>query len=129
MPHVYVVEPQTIFGPEVQRIVGEAGGTVSAISPMLDLDQIIEAAPDVVLLDIDYTDYDPAEVLDALREEAPAVRPIVLTSERERGRLDRFRASGAASVVSKSAGEAEVIRDLRFILSGGSVWDERVEAA
>ena len=83
MPRVYVVEPQTIFGPEVQRIVGEAGGTLSAMSPTLNLDEIIEAAPDVVLLDIDYTDSD----------------------------------------------DAEVIRDLRVILSGGSVWDERVEAA
>jgi DNA-binding NarL/FixJ family response regulator len=96
---------------------------------LLDLDDIIEARPDVVLLDLDYTDYEPAEVLDALREEAPAVRPIVLTSEREHGRLDRFRASGAASVVSKSADDAEVIRDLRVILSGGSIWDQRVEAA
>ena len=129
MPRVYIVEPQTIFGPEVQRIVGEAGGTIAAINPLLDLDDIIEARPDVVLLDLDYTDYEPAEVLDALREEAPAVRPIVLTSEREHGRLDRFRASGAASVVSKSADDAEVIRDLRVILGGGSIWDQRVEAA
>jgi DNA-binding NarL/FixJ family response regulator len=129
MHRVYVVEPQTIFGPEMQRIVGEAGGSVASMSPVLDLDDIIEARPDVVLLDLDYTDYEPAEVLDALREEAPSVRPIVLTSEREHGRLERFRASGAASVVSKSADDAEVIRELRVILSGGSVWDERVEAA
>ncbi|HTD35342.1 MAG TPA: response regulator [Candidatus Elarobacter sp.] len=129
MTRVYVVEPQTIFGPEVQRIVGEAGGSVASMSPVLDLDDIIEARPDVVLLDLDYTDYDPAEVLDALREEAPSVRPIVLTSERERGRLDRFRSSGAASVVSKSADDAEVIRELRVILGGGAVWDARVEAA
>jgi DNA-binding NarL/FixJ family response regulator len=129
MPRVYVVEPQTIFGPEVQRIVGEAGGTLAAVAPVLDLDDIIEAKPDVVLLDLDYTDYDPAEVLDALREEAPRIRPIILTSEHERGGLERFRASGAASVVSKSAGETEVINDLRLILRGGSVWDERVEAA
>ncbi|HEX3465982.1 MAG TPA: hypothetical protein VHS78_18180 [Candidatus Elarobacter sp.] len=126
---IYVVEPQTIFGPEMQRIVGEAGGTVSAVSPVLDLDDIIEARPDVVLLDLDYTDYDLGEVLDALREEAPAVRPIVLTSEREHGRLDRFRSSGAASVVSKSADDAEVIRELRVILRGGAIWDQRVEAA
>ena len=129
MPRVYVVEPQTIFGPEVQRIVGEAGGTLAAVAPVLDLDDIIEAKPDVVLLDLDYTDYDPAEVLDALREEAPKLRPIILTSEHERGRLERFRASGAASVVSKSADDAEVIAELRLILRGGSVWDQRVEAA
>jgi DNA-binding NarL/FixJ family response regulator len=129
MNRVYVVEPQTIFGPEVQRIVGEAGGSVASMSPVLDLDDIIEARPDVVLLDLDYTEYDPAEVLDALREEAPSIRPIVLTSEHEHGRLDRFRASGAASVVSKSADDAEVIRELRVILGGGAVWDPRVEAA
>jgi DNA-binding NarL/FixJ family response regulator len=129
MPRVYVVEPQTIFGPEVQRLVGEAGGTIAAMSPVLDLDEIIAASPDVVLLDLDFTDYDPAEVLDALREEAPSIRPIILTAEHERGGLDRFRASGAASVVSKAAGDAEVIHDLRVILRGGAIWDRRVEAA
>ncbi|HYW52367.1 MAG TPA: hypothetical protein VE826_00285 [Dongiaceae bacterium] len=129
MPSVYVVEPQSLFGPEIARLVGEAGGRVVATSAVLDLDAIIAAAPEFVLLDLDYTFYDLTDVLDVLRSEAPLVRPVVLTAERGRGWLARSRAFGAASVVAKAASEREMIHDLRVVLAGGSVWDVRVEVA
>jgi DNA-binding NarL/FixJ family response regulator len=128
MPTVYVVEPQALFGPELARLVGAAGGRVVGHLPLLDLDAIITAAPDVVLLDLDYTDYRLADVLDMLRTEAPSIRPVVLTSERGAGRLDACRANGAAAVVDKAASERELVHDLRVIFDGGTVWDRRVEA-
>jgi DNA-binding NarL/FixJ family response regulator len=129
MRSVYIVEPQSIFGPELERLVGEADARVAGVSARLDLDDIIEAAPDAVLLDLDYTEHDTADVLDALQAEAPAIRPIVLTAEHARGRIATCRSNGAAAVVSKAASEEELVDDLRVVLSGGSVWDERVEAA
>ena len=129
MRSIYIVEPQSIFGPELERLVGEADARVAGVSSRLDLDRIIEAAPDAVLLDLDYTDHDEADVLDALHAEAPAIRPIVLTSERARGRLASCRSNGAVAVVSKAASEEELVDDLRVVLGGGSVWDPRVEAA
>lgn len=129
MPSVYVVEPQSLFGPEVARLVGEAGGRVVATSAVLDLDDIIAAAPEFVLLDLDYTPYDLGDVLDVLRSEAPLVRPIVLTERHGSGWLARSRAYGAASVVAKAASERELVHDLRTVLAGGSVWDTRVEVA
>jgi DNA-binding NarL/FixJ family response regulator len=129
MPSVYVVEPQSIFTPEIERLVGEAGGRVVGGSVALDLDAIITAAPEFVLLDLDYTSYDVADVLDVLREEAPLVRPIVLTDRHRHGWLQLTRARGAASVVSKAASEQELVHDLRVVLDGGAVWDSRVEVA
>jgi DNA-binding NarL/FixJ family response regulator len=128
MQTVYVVEPQALFGPKLGRLVGEAGGRVIGTASALDLDAIIAAAPDAVLLDLDFTAYDVADVLDVLGSEAPAVRSIVLTAERGAGWLDRCRAAGAASVVSKAATEEELVHDLRVVLDGGAVWDVRVEA-
>jgi two-component system response regulator DesR len=127
MPTVYIVEPQTLFGPELARLVGAAGGRVVGHSPLLDLDAIITARPDVALLDLDFTEYQLADVLDALRAEAPSIRPVVLTSERGAGRLDTCRANGAAGVVAKAASERELVRDLRVVFDGGTIWDRRVE--
>jgi DNA-binding NarL/FixJ family response regulator len=129
MPSVYIVEPQSIFEPELERLVNLAGARVAGSSAQLDLDEIIVTAPDAVLLDLDFTAYDVADVLDVLQAEAPAIRPVVLTSERGRGRLDRCRAYGAAAVVSKDATDLEMVHDLEVVLDGGSVWDQRVEAA
>gem|GEM_PF-2378747 len=129
MPNVYVVEPQALFGPELARLIGEAGGRISGESAALDLNAIMRASPDVVLLDLDYTTYDVVDVLDVLRAEAPSIRPVVLTAERGRGWLELCRATGAASVVAKAATDEEAIRDLRVVLGGGSVWDTRAEAA
>ncbi len=129
MLSVYVVEPQALFAPELARLVGEAGARVAGNSAVLDLDAIVAAAPDAVLLDLDYTPYDLADVLDVLRYEAPATRAIVLTSERGPGLLEQCRANGAAAVVAKAASEDELVHDLRVVFDGGSVWDERVEAA
>lgn len=128
MTTIYVVEPQALFGPKLARLVGDAGGRVANTASVLDLDEIIAAAPDAVLLDLDFTAYDVADVLDVLRAEAPRVRAIVLTAERGAGWLDRCREAGAASVVSKASTEEELIHDLRVVLDGGSVWDVRVEA-
>jgi DNA-binding NarL/FixJ family response regulator len=128
MDTVYVVEPQALFGPRLARLVTEAGGRVAATATTLDLSAIVAAAPDAVLLDLDFTAYDVAEALDVLRNEAPAVRPIVLTAEHGEGWLEKLRAAGAAGVVSKDATEEELVHDLRIVLDGGAVWDVRVEA-
>jgi DNA-binding NarL/FixJ family response regulator len=129
MPSVYIVEPQSLFEPELERLVSLAGARVAGSSAQLDLDEIIAAAPDAVLLDLDFTAYDVVDVLDVLQAEAPAIRPVVLTSERGRGRLEQCRAYGASAVVSKDASDLEMVHDLRVVLDGGSVWDQRVEAA
>jgi DNA-binding NarL/FixJ family response regulator len=127
MSSVYVVEPQALFAPELARLVGEAGGRVAGVSAALDFAEIIAVAPDHVLLDLDFTSHDVCEVLSVLRVEAPNIRPIVLTAEREPGWIEQCRTAGAASVVVKAAGD-ELVHDLRVVLDGGAVWDPRVEA-
>jgi two-component system response regulator DesR len=127
MPTVYVVEPQALFGPELARLVAAAGGRVVGHAAVLDLDAIITASPNVALLDLDYTDYELAEVLEVLRAEAPSIRTVVLTAQRGAGWLDRIRASGAAAVIAKAASERELVHDLRIVFDGGTIWDRRVE--
>ena len=127
MRSVYVVEPQALFGPELARLVTEAGGRVVAASAILDLDAIITAAPNVALLDLDYTDYDLLDVLDVLRAEAPEIRTVVLSAARHPGWLEECRAAGASAVLAKAAGESDLVHDLRVVLDGGAVWDPRVE--
>lgn len=128
MRTVFVVEPQALFAPELVRLVAEAGGRVVAASAILDLDAIITAAPEVALLDLDFTDYELLDVLDVLRAEAPEIRTVVLSAERHPGWLAECRAAGAAAVLAKAAGTSDLVHDLRVVLDGGAVWDPRVEA-
>ncbi len=127
MPSVYILEAQELFGPELERLAALAGGRVAARSAVLDLDAIITAAPDIILLDLDYTAHDVADVLGVLRDEAPAIRPVVLSAERTPGWIARCRRAGAAALVSKVVSEDELVHDLRVIFDGGTVWDVRVE--
>ena len=127
MPTLYIIEAQALFTPELARLVSAAGARVVGTSEALDLNELMIAKPEVVLVDLDFTGYDIAEVLDVLRTEAPAIRPVVLTGERERGWVEFIRVAGAASVLSKAASEEELVHDLEVIFAGGSVWDARVE--
>jgi DNA-binding NarL/FixJ family response regulator len=127
MPTVYVVEPQALFGPELVRLVAAAGGRVVGHAAVLDLDAMITASPNVALLDLDYTDYELADVLEVLRAEAPSIRAVVLTAQRGAGWLDRIRAGGAAAVIAKAASERELVHDLRIVFDGGTIWDRRAE--
>jgi DNA-binding NarL/FixJ family response regulator len=127
VPSVFIVEAQALFGPELVRLVEAAGARVVGQAETLDLDEVIGAHPDVVLLDLDFTVYDVIEVLEVLRAEAPSIRTIVLTGERTRGWLNAARDAGAASVCSKATTEEELVHALAVIFDGGELWDARVE--
>lgn len=127
MPRVYVVEAQALFGPELVRLAEAADGFVVGSSVTVDLDDMLAAAPDVVVLDLDATGYDVVDIVALLRAEAPLVRIVILTAEHELGWLERCRTAGASAAIAKAASEDELIHALRVVFDGGTIWDPRVE--
>lgn len=98
---VYVLEPQALFVPELNRIVSRAGGHVMRSAQSLSLDEIASLRADYAILDLDYTEFGVLDGLAFFRGLAGGVKPILLTEERDALVLASFRDAGAVSVLSK----------------------------
>jgi DNA-binding NarL/FixJ family response regulator len=80
-----------------------------------------ELRPDVVLLDLHMPDMGGMMVLDALREQLPGTRVLVLTASENPESLLAAIGAGAAGYLTKRAGRAELCSAVITVHGGGSV--------
>jgi DNA-binding NarL/FixJ family response regulator len=116
-PYVYVLEPQTLFVPTLTEIIFAAGGGVASVTNTLDVRGLATLHADYALLDLDYTEFGVADGLALFRTFAPAVRPIVLTEERDVDRLHEYRCSGADAVLEKTMDARAMREALRAVFA------------
>jgi hypothetical protein len=109
---VFVLEPQTVFIPELSRIVAAAGGRVVACSDSFDVLEIAALRAEYALLDLDYALPGVVDGLAYFLAAAPRVRPIVLTNQRDFRPLARYREYGAV-VLQKALSCGELMFTLR----------------
>lgn len=106
--------------PDVE-VVGTAADGEEAVAMATELH------PDVVLMDLRMPRCDGVEATRRLREQAPQVMVIVLTTYADdRSVLDALRA-GARGYLTKDAGAAEIDRALQQVVSGQAVIDPAVQ--
>ena len=105
---VFVLEPQTVFIPELNRIVSAAGGRVITWSDAFDVVEIAGLQTEYALLDLDYALPGVLDGLAYFSGAAPRVRPIVLTNQRDFRPLARYREAGAI-VLPKSLASSELV--------------------
>ncbi|HEX8032637.1 MAG TPA: response regulator transcription factor [Ktedonobacterales bacterium] len=104
-------------------VVGEAGDGQEA------LDVVEECAPDIVVLDLGMPKLDGFKTCQALREQWPAVRILVLTGYDGDGYVRTLHRLGAEGYLRKSASKRELIGALRAIADGQAVYGEEVSRA
>jgi two-component system, NarL family, response regulator DesR len=96
-------------------------------------DEVLEAAraaaPDVALLDIGLPGIDGLAVAEALRDELPSVRVVMLTTFNRPGYLRRAMEAGAAGFLLKDAPSDELARAIRRAVRGERVVDPGLAAA
>ena len=80
--------------------------------------QICEAQPDVVLMDIDMPGPDPFLSVRDLSETAPEIRVLMFSAYVRRDYIDRAIEMGAWGYVSKNESMSEVMDALRRVYSG-----------
>ncbi len=114
---VFVLEPQTVFIPELSRIVGAAGGRVTMFAEGFDVIEIAALRVEYALLDLDYALPGVLDGLAYFAGAAPRVKPIVLTNQRDFRPLARYRDAGAV-VLPKALSCPELIHALRAIFQG-----------
>jgi DNA-binding NarL/FixJ family response regulator len=104
-------------------VVGEAGDGQEA------LDLVGECAPDIVVLDLGMPKLDGFKTCQALREQWPEVRILVLTGYDGDSYVRTLHRLGAEGYLRKSASKRELIGALRAIDKGQSVYGEEVSRA
>lgn len=128
-PAVFILEPQTLFVPELAQVIALAGGRVVRAATHIDVEEIASLAADYALLDLDYTAHGVLDGLAYFRAAAPSVRAILITAEHGPDWLERCRAAGAWAVVSKDSDREEIAALLRGAFAGEAFADPRVNAA
>ena len=106
--------------PQVE-VVGTAANGEEAV------DQATAQQPDVVLMDLRMPRCDGVEATRRLREQAPEIKVIVLTTYADdRSVIEALRA-GARGYLTKDAGAAEIRQALQQVVSGQAVIDPAVQ--
>ncbi|MER7275724.1 response regulator transcription factor [Dactylosporangium sp. NPDC000244] len=106
--------------PDVE-VVGAAGDGAEAV------DLAVALRPDIVLMDLRMPRCDGVEATRRLRERAPEVRVVVLTTySDDRSVLEALRA-GAKGYLTKEAGGEEIQAALRRVLDDGAALDPAVQ--
>ncbi len=102
------------------EVIGEAGTVADGVK------QIEALKPDVAIVDIVLPDGNGVEVCEALRQYAPDVRILVLTSFSDDETLFAAISAGAAGYVLKRVGSDELVRSVRCVHAGQSLVDPRL---
>lgn len=98
-------------------VIGEAGDGQTALGLTTSL------FPDVLLLDVSMPGMDGLEVIQAIREDAPQCRILLLTMHEEESILRAALRAGASGYVLKKAAEAELLTAIRAVARGEAYVD------
>ena len=102
------------------EVVGEAADGAEALEAAERL------SPDVVLIDLVMPGVDGIEAIRGLRERAPAVRAIVLSSFIDDEKLFPAVRAGAAGYLLKDVQPQELVEAIRTVHAGGALLHPRV---
>ena len=114
-------------------------GLRATLAAAPDLELVAEAAtadevqqacrqhrPDVVLLDLAMPGPPPAATVARLREDAPALRVIILTAHDEEAYVRALLALGVAGYVLKDEAPEALVQAIRSVMQGGSWFSSAV---
>jgi DNA-binding NarL/FixJ family response regulator len=87
------------------------------------LDRALALTPDVAVLDYDMPGLTGAEVAARLRQEAAAVKALVLSAHEDRAFLRQVLAAGAKGYVLKRAAAEELVQAITVVAAGGMYLD------
>jgi len=113
----YLIEPQTIFVPFLQRVLGNAGFSVIATSQAVDARDIGVYEPAAVFVDVDYLERSGPTALCRIREAARSAAIIAFSEQQDPLFVATCVISGANAVFSKSDAEERLVRNLKRALT------------
>jgi DNA-binding NarL/FixJ family response regulator len=110
---VVIADDQRLFAEALEAILS-TDARISVVGRADDgraaVDLVRDSRPDVVLMDIAMPVMDGIEATEAIRDEAPATRVIVLTGSEAPRDVSRARAAGATGYVTKDQIAGDLLR-------------------
>ncbi len=99
------------------NVIGEVATGRQAV------DRLAALRPDVILMDIRMPDMDGLAATRLIKEEAPAVSVIIVTSFESKDYLRDAIAAGAAGYLLKGMSRSLLLESIRIVRDGGSMFD------
>ncbi|MBE5958539.1 MAG: response regulator transcription factor [Lachnospiraceae bacterium] len=82
--------------------------------------------PDIVLMDMRMPDYDGAYGIQAIKENCPGIKALVLTTFDDKETIDKALRSGADGYILKEMEDAKIISGIKSVYNGINVFGEGV---
>lgn len=98
----------------------------TALSGEIALEKIPEAAPDVILLDINLPGINGIDTCKELLKTNPNLKIIAISMHKESSLIKMMLSNGAKGYVLKNAGQEEVIEAIKTVFKGKMYLDEAV---
>lgn len=130
---VWLIEDNAAYRRSLQKVISQTPGFACA-RVCGSCEEAFEALaslppPDLTLLDIGLPGLDGVSALSRLRELAPRMRIIMLTSFDDHDRIFRAICAGASGYLLKTASVVKIIEGLREVLEGGAPMSPQVARA
>ena len=85
-----------------------------------------ELLPDILLMDISMPELNGIQATQALRQECPTIKILVLTAYKDKGYLDQLLKLGACGYILKLSAAEELIGAIRVVAGGGIYLDPQM---
>ena len=114
----YVIEPQLVFVPYLERMLRDAGMSVVATSSDVDGKDIAALQPAAVLVDVDYFERGGPHAICRIRQVAKSAAVIAFSGSDDPTFEAACYISGASAVCSKREGIDKLLSAMRRAVSG-----------
>ncbi len=112
----YLIEPQAVFSPYLERLLARAGFEVVGVRRDVDPRELASVAPAAVVVDVDFVERGGPTALCRIREAARSAALIALSDRLDPAFTTTCMISGASAVVGKGLDAATRLRELRLAL-------------
>ena len=85
-----------------------------------------ELLPDVLLMDISMPELNGIQATEALRQQSPTIKILVLTAYKDKGYLDQLLKLGACGYILKLSAADDLIGAIRVVAAGGIYLDPQM---
>lgn len=123
MIRVWIVEDNTHFRSVVRELVDEHD-QLSCQNSFASCEELfrklaVQPAPDVLLLDVRLPGIDGIEAIRQIKEHAPNLEIIILTSFHDEEKIFRAVCAGASGYLLKSSSEEQIVQSILEVTRGG----------
>jgi DNA-binding NarL/FixJ family response regulator len=100
------------------KIVGEAVNRQQAVHIVGEL------KPDVMLIDMSFSETESVEIIPSIKEKSPTTKPLILSVSSDEEKILEALKAGARGYLSKDAGVPDLIKAIQSV-NRGELWLER----